>query len=217
MARGSSRAEGRSVQDEAAATPRQTVTAAALVPPPATAAIVHHRPPLPPQRHPAALLGHPAPDGRGGVAAPLLTNLGAAAAAPIDTAVRRSGTGGGAAMTDQHATRKSAAIPGSAEAAGVDPDLEGETGVEPGPEIAAAERGRGAGRAETAVAAEAVNTSKRPPAKRGGGRGVTATRKTRKRRIRRGKGKGTLIKRKTKQKSKRRKREALWFQKRTVE
>lgn len=215
MARRSSRAEGRNVQDEAAAIPRQTVTAAALVPPPVTAVIVRHLPPLPPQRHPAALLGHPAPDVKGGVAAPLLTNLGAGAAAPIDTAVRRSGTGGGAATTDQHATRKSAVIPGSAEAAGVDPDLEGGTGVEPGPEIAAAERGRGAGRAETTVAAEAVNTSKRPPAKRGGGRGVTAMRKTRKGRIRRGK--GTLIKRKTKQKSKRRKRAALWFQKRTGE
>lgn len=196
MARVSCQAEGRSIQDEAAAIPRPTVTAAAPVPAPARAAITHH--PLPRQHHPVALLGHPAPGGREGAAALLLTNpgVGAEAIAPAGIAMRRSGTGGGAATTDQDATKKSTAIPGSAEAAGVDPDPEGETGVEPGPEIAAAERGkrrgRGAGRAETAVAAEAINTNKRPPAKRGGGRGVTAMRKTRKRRRR----KEILIKRK---------------------
>lgn len=91
MARASSLAEQRNVQDEAAATPRQMVTAAPPGLPPATAAIVRPRPRLPPQPHHAALLGHPAPGGRGGVAALLLTNLGAgaAAAAPIGIAVRR--------------------------------------------------------------------------------------------------------------------------------
>lgn len=201
--RASAQAEGRSDQGEAAATPQPMVTAAAPAPPPATAAVVLPPPPLPPLHLPAVPLDPPRHEGKGGVAAPPLTRLAGAAAAAAPTgieviAVRRAGTGGGAALRDQAATRKTAVIPGSAGAAGVDPDPERETGAEPGPETAAVaaetvkrrkieiRRGKGAGMAETAVTVVAANTNRRPPAKteRGGGKGVTAMRKTRKRRIR---------------------------------
>lgn len=224
IVRASIRGEGRSGWGAVTAIPQPTVTAAALPPPPATAAVFLPPPPLPPQHLPAVLLVPPLLEGRGGVAALPLTRLGGAVAATARTgiavtAVRRSGTGGGAVLIDQAATRKNAVIPGNAGAGGVDPEKE--TGAELGPGTAtvAAERGKrrrkgirrgkGAGRAEIAVAVVAANTNRRPPAKmsRGGEKGVTAMRKTRKRRIRIGR--KSLIKGKKNQKPKRRKREAL--------
>lgn len=231
--RASTLAEGRSDQGVAAAIPQPTVTAAAPAPAPAAAvvALPHHL--RLPQHLPAVRLNPPPHGGRGGVAAPLPTRLAGAAAvtAPTGTAVivvRRAGTGGGAAPRDQPATRKTAVIPGSAGAAGVDPDPERETGAEPGPETAAVaaetekrrkkgiRRGKGAVMAETAVIVVAANTSRRPPAKtgRGGGKEVIATRKTRKRGIKTGT--ESQIKREKSQSPKRRtkKKEALWLQRR---
>lgn len=228
--RASTRAEGRSDQVEAAAIPQQTVTAAAPAPPPATVAVVLPPPPPLPQHLPAVRLDPPPHEGRGGVAGPPPTRLAAAVAATAPTGiavivVKRAGTGEGAAQRDQAATRKTVVIPGSAGAAGVDPDPERETGAEPGPETAAVvaetekrrrkgiRRGKGAGMAEMAVTVVAANTSRRPPAKtgRGGEKEVIAMRKTRKRRIRIGK--RSQIKRKKsqrpKRKKERRKKEAL--------
>lgn len=219
-------AEGRSDQGEAAATPQPTVTAAAPAPAPATAAAVLPPPPPLPLHLPAVHLDPPLHEGRGGVAAPLPTRLGGEAAAAALTGIavivaRRSGTEGGAVLRDQAATRKTAVIPGSAGAAGVDPGPE--TGEEPGPETAAVaaekekrrkkgrRRGKGAGMAETAAIVGAANTNRRPPAKteRGGGRGVIAMRKRGKRRI----GTESQIKRKKSQRPKRgkRRKEALWL------
>lgn len=215
----SSQTEGRSGQSEVTVILQPTGTAAAPVPPPAGAATALPPPPhLPHQCRPAVLLVPPPLEGKGDVAVPPLTKLGVAAAATVPTGiavivVRRAGTGGGAAQTDQVATRKIAAIPGSAGAAGVDQGQERETGAEPGPEIATAEteirKGKGAGKAEMAATAVAANVNRRPQAKmlRGGGKGVTALRKTRKRRIRIGR--KSLIKRKKSQKTKIRTREAL--------
>lgn len=221
-------AEGRSDQGEAAATPQPTVTAAAPAPPPATAATALLPHPLPLRHLPAVLRDPPPPVGKGGVAVHPHTRLAgeAAATAPTDIAVivvTRAGTGGGAVLRDQAVTRKTAVIPESTGAAGVGPDPERETGAEPGPETATVvaekekkiklRRGKGAGMAETAVTVVAANTNRRPPAKteRGGGTGVIAMRKRRKRRIRIER--KSQIERRTSQKPKRRigkkKREAL--------
>ena len=123
-------------------------------------------------------LNPPPHGGKGGVVARPLTRLGAAAAATVRTgivatAARKSGTGGGAALRGQGATRKSAVIPGSVGAAGADLDPERETGAEPGPEIAAVtaetdkrrKRGKGVGMTEVAVIVVAANTNRKPLAK----------------------------------------------------
>lgn len=232
VVKASTQVEGKSDQGEVAVIPRPMVTAAAPSPPPATAAVAPHPPPL--LQHLLAVPHDPPPhEGRGGVAALRLTRLAdaAAATAPIGTAVivaRRAGTGGGAALRDQAATRKTAVIPGSA-GGGVGPDPERETGAEPGLETPAAaaeterrrktgiRRGKGAGNAGIVVIVIAANTSRRPPAKtgRGGETGVVAMRKIRKKRIktRIGIGRKSLIKREKNQrpkiKKRRRKREAL--------
>ncbi len=213
------------------------VTAAAPAHPPATAAVVLPPLPLLPQHLHAVLLDPPPHDERGDVAAPLPTRLAgvAAATAPTDTVVivvRRAGTGGGAVLRDQAATRKTAVTRGSAGVAGVDLDPEREPGEERGPETAAAavaaetetrrkkriRRGKGAGMAETAVTVEAVSTNKEPPAKteRGGEKGVTAMRKTRKRRKRIGR-KSQIKRRKNPgPKTRIKKGEALELQRRMV-
>lgn len=226
--RASIQGEGRSGRGAAAAIPQPMVIAAAPVPPPAIAAVFLPPPPLPPQDLPAVLLVPPPLEGRGDVAALPLTRLGGAVAATAHTGIavtvlRRAGTGGGAVLIDQAATRKIVVIPGSAGVGGVDPDPERERGAELGPEIVtvAAERGKrrkkgtrkgeGAGMAEIAVAVVAANTNRRPPAKmlRGGEKGVTAMRKTRKRRIRIGRKSLIKGKKNRKPKRERRKREAL--------
>lgn len=200
--RASTQAGGRSGQGGAALIPQPTVTAAAPDPPLATAAAV--LPPRPP--HPQHLLVVPLDllllEERGGAAAPLPTRLDGVAAATAPTGiavsvVRRAGIGDVAVLKDQAATRKTAVILESAGAVEVDPDPERETGEEPEPEIAAvvAETekrkkkgiriGKGAVMAEIPVTVVAANTNRRPPAKmlRGGGKGVTAMKKTRKKRI----------------------------------
>lgn len=213
--RASTQAGGRSGQGGAALIPQPTVTAAALGPPLATAAaVLPPPPPLHPQHLPVVPLDPLLLEERGGAAAPLPTRLDGVAAATAPTGiavsvVRRAGIGDVAVLKDQAATRKTAVIPESAGAAEVDPDPERETGEGPEPEIAAvvAETekkkktgkriGKGAVMAEIAVTVVAANTNRRPPAKmlRGGGKGVTAMKKTRKKRI--GRGIKSLTKRET--------------------
>lgn len=212
--RASTQAGGRSGQGGAALIPQPTVTAAAPDPPLATAAAVLPPPPPHPQHLPVVPLDPLLLEERGGAAAPLPTRLDgvAAATAPTDIAVsvvRRAGIGDVAVLKDQAATRKTVVIPESAGAAEVDPDPERETGAGPEPEIAAVvaetekrkktgkKIGKGAVMAEIAVTVVAANTNRRPPAKmlRGGGKGVTAMKKTRKKRI--GTGIKSLTKRKT--------------------
>lgn len=212
--RASTQAGARSGQGGAVLIPQPTVTAAAPDPPLATAAAVLPPPRPHPQHLPVVPLDPLLLEERGGAAAPLPTRLDgvAAATAPIGIAVsvvRRAGIGDGAVLKDQAATRKTAVIPESAGAAEVDPDPERETGAGPEPEIAAvvAETekrkktgkriGKGAVMAEIAVTVVAANTNRRPPAKRlrGGGKGVTAMKKTRKKRI--GTGIKSLTERKT--------------------
>lgn len=212
--RASTQAGGRSGQGGAALIPQPTVTAAAPDPPLATAAAVLPPPPPHPQHLPVVPLDPLPLEERGGAAAPLPTRLDgvAAATAPTDIAVsvvRRAGIGDVAVLKDQAATRKTAVILESAGAAEVDPDPERETGEGPEPEIAAvvAETekrkkkgkriGKGAVMAEIAVTVVAANINRRPLAKmlRGGGKGVTAMKKTRKKRI--GTGIKSLTKRET--------------------
>lgn len=206
VVRASTQAEGRSDQGEVEAIPQPMVTAAAPAPPQATAAVIL-LPHLHLPQHLLAVPLDPLPhEGRGGVVALHPTRpVGAAeATAPTDIVVivvRKAGTGGGAAQSDQVATRKTAVIPGSTGVAGVDPDPERETEAELEPETAAVvagsergrkkgkKRGKGVESAEIAVTTVAVNTNKRPLARteKGGGKGVVVMRKTRKRRIRIGK------------------------------
>lgn len=212
--RASTQAGGKSGQGGAALIPQPMVTAAAPDPPLATAAAVLPPPPPHPQHLPIVPLDPLLLEERGGAAAPLPTRLDgvAAAIAPTGIAVsvvRRSGIGDGAVLKDQADIRKTAVIPESAGAAEVDPDPETETGAGPEPEIAAvvAETekrkktgkriGKGAVMAEITVTIVAANTNRRRPAKmlRGGGKGVTAMKKTRKKRI--GTGIKSLTKRKT--------------------
>lgn len=200
--RASTQAGGRSGQGGAALIPQPTVTAAAPDPPLATAAAVLPPRPPHPQHLPVVPLDLLLLEERGGAAAPLPTRLDGVAAATAPTGiavsvVRRAGIGDVAVLKDQAATRKTAVILESAGAVEVDPDPERETGEEPEPEIAAvvAETekrkkkgiriGKGAVMAEIPVTVVAANTNRRPPAKmlRGGGKGVTAMKKTRKKRI----------------------------------
>lgn len=173
-----------------------TVAAAPPTPPPATAApALPLRPPLP-QYPPVVLLVPPLLKGRGGDALRPTRPVGAAeVAAPTDIVARRAGTGGGAAQSDQAATRKTAVFPGSTGVAGLDPHPETEIEAGRGPETAAVaaetggiRRGKGAGSAGTAVTVGAANTSRRPLAETetGGEKGVEVTTKRkipRKRRI----------------------------------
>lgn len=212
--RASTQAGGRSGQGEAALIPQPMVTAAAPDPPLATAAAVLPPPPPRPLHLPVVPLDPLRLEERGDAAAPLPTRLDGVAAATAPTGivvsvVRRAGIGDVAVLKDQAATRKTAVIPESTGAAEVDPDPERETGAGAEPEIAAvvAETekrkktgkriGKGAVMAEIAVTVVAANTNRRLPAKmlRGGGKGVTAMKKTRKKRI--GTGIKSLTKRKT--------------------
>lgn len=197
--RASTQVEGRSSQGEVAAVPQPTDTVAPLAPPPAAAAPTHPLHPRLPQHLPVALLAPPPHKGRGGVVArhPARPGGAAAAIAHTGTAVRRAGTGGGAAQSGQVVTRGSAALPESTGAAGVGPDPGRGTGIEAGAgaERAAVvaeteggtRRGKGAGSAGTAVTVGAVSTNRRLPVERETGRGgereAEAMKKIRKRRI----------------------------------
>lgn len=154
-----------------------TTTAAAPPPPPA-AAPPTLPPPHPLPQHPlVVLLGLLPHEGREGVAAPHpARRVGEAAAEALTGIVtRRTGTGGGAAQSDQAAARRTAAIPGSTGVAEVDPETEIEAGPEPETAAVVAEteggrkRGKGAANAGRAVPVEAASTNKRPQAKIGRG------------------------------------------------